>query len=114
MERADSNYISDVCIVITLTSARQATASPLLQSRFPTPSPAFQKQDLNRVNQGKQAREKGGKIEAGDPFGEVVPSPMPAAGLVPLFRDSQLSCYSITELKSLMESKLEKHCSIFC
>lgn len=41
---------------------------------------------------------KNGKTE--DPFGEVVPSPIPVAGLVPLVWDSQLSCYCITELKS--------------
>jgi len=47
-------------------------------------------------------REKGGKGDrkTGDPFGEVVPSSIPVAGLVPLFLDSQLSCHSITALKS--------------
>lgn len=40
-------------------------------------------------------RERGKGRETGDPVGEVVPSPIPAAGLVPLFWDSQLGCYGI-------------------
>lgn len=66
----------------------------------PLPLSPFQKQDFNRANQKRKGGKEGkGERKTGDPFGEVVPSPITAAGLIPVVWDSQLSCYGNAALK---------------
>lgn len=94
MERADSNYISDVCIVITPSPCKTGNHVPTTVEQSPTSpislsKPRFQqsKSGNERMRENVKTKERERDIE--DPIGEVMPSP------VPLFWASQLSCCGI-------------------